>query len=116
MEKLTARSRVPNTGGEIACPECGAIVTVYHLAWSALGCQQCGAMVNKTDWYKAESRIAPTVDDVLSRCDLRSFDEEKEQLLEWDGCAIPVGKLRAALEAAYDPTMPNWPATVEVEP
>jgi ribosomal protein S27E len=63
MEKLTTRSRVPKTGGDIACPKCGAISTVYHLAWHALGCYQCGAMVSKTDWYKAESRIAPTVDD-----------------------------------------------------
>jgi len=56
----------------------------------------------------------PTVDEVLARCDLRSFDEEKEQLLDWDGCAVPVGKLRQALEDAYDPSMPNWPAMVAI--
>lgn len=60
------------------------------------------------------SMTVPTVDEVLARCDLRSFDEEKEQLLDWDGCAVPVGKLRQALEDAYDPLMPNWPAMVEI--
>jgi hypothetical protein len=28
---------------------------------------------------------------------------------------VPAGELRTALEAAYDPTMPNWPGMVEIE-
>ena len=28
---------------------------------------------------------------------------------------ITTAELRPALEAAYDPTMPNWPAMVEIE-
>ena len=28
---------------------------------------------------------------------------------------IATAELRPALEAAYDPTMPNWPAMVEID-
>ena len=61
---------------------------------------------------------APTVDEVLARCELRGWLGE-EQLVGWDDdggeIMVPVRKLQAALEAAYDPTMPNWPAMVEID-
>ena len=55
----------------------------------------------------------PTVDDVLART------HSCWDLHEWgaDGGVIRVtrAELRLALEAAYDPTTPNWPAMVEIE-
>lgn len=54
----------------------------------------------------------PTVDDVLTRTHIGG------QLHEWnaDGGVIRVtrAELRQALEDAYDPTMPDWPAMVEL--
>ena len=37
-------------GKEIVCPRCDASTRVYHFSWSALGCQECGAMVEKNQW------------------------------------------------------------------
>ena len=37
-------------GKEIVCPHCDASTTVYHFSWSALSCQECGAMVEKNQW------------------------------------------------------------------
>ena len=37
-------------GREIECPKCGQTQTVYHFAWSAIGCQRCKEMVDKYDW------------------------------------------------------------------
>jgi hypothetical protein len=55
----------------------------------------------------------PTVDDLLARTHLGSHFHE------WgaDGGVIRVtrAELRQALEDAYDPTMPDWPAMVEVQ-
>lgn len=55
----------------------------------------------------------PTVDDMLRRTDAGN------QQHQWptDGGAITIsrGELRQALKAAYDPTMPNWPAMVEID-
>jgi hypothetical protein len=55
----------------------------------------------------------PTIDDVLARTHLGGHFHE------WgaDGGVIRVtrAELRPALEAAYDPTMPNWPAMVEID-
>lgn len=54
----------------------------------------------------------PTVDDVLARTHAGGHWHE------WgaDGGVIRItrAELRPALEAAYDPTMPDWPATVEI--
>lgn len=60
----------------------------------------------------------PTVDEVLARCEVRgwwSTAVEATKLLDWNGCAILATDLRAALEDAYDPTMPNWPAMVQLD-
>jgi hypothetical protein len=57
--------------------------------------------------------IVPTVTDLLQSTDIGSC------LHRWrtEGGAITVDRatLRQALEDAYDPTMPNWPAMVEID-
>ena len=54
-----------------------------------------------------------TVTDLLQSTDIGSC------LHRWrtEGGAITItrDKLRQALEDAYDPTMPNWPAMVEID-
>jgi hypothetical protein len=54
----------------------------------------------------------PTVDEILARTHLGGHFHE------WgaDGGVIRVtrAELRPALEDAYDPTMPDWPAMVEI--
>ena len=60
----------------------------------------------------------PTVDEVISSCELRGWSGD-EQLLAWgvEGgeIALPASELRIALEAAYDPTMPDWPGMAVVD-
>jgi hypothetical protein len=62
--------------------------------------------------------IAPTVGEVISSCKLRGWSGD-EQLLAWgvEGgeIAVPASELRIALEAAYDPTMPDWPGMAMVD-
>jgi len=49
--KVTRYTRASKTHGKtIVCPECNKVATVYHFAWSALGCQHCGSMVDKYEW------------------------------------------------------------------
>jgi len=59
----------------------------------------------------------PTVDDLLTRTHLGS--RHAIDFHEWgvDGGVIVVAReeLRGALEAAYDPTMPDWPAMVKID-
>ena len=43
-------TRAGNNGKEILCPECREWGTVYHFAWSALGCTHCNEMIDKEDW------------------------------------------------------------------
>ena len=43
-------SRTGRYGKLIQCPKCNHVKTIYHLSWSALGCQSCGDMVDKYDW------------------------------------------------------------------
>ena len=43
-------TRARKDGKIIVCPECNKVATVYHFSWSALGCQECGAMVEKNQW------------------------------------------------------------------
>ena len=56
----------------------------------------------------------PTVDDVLARSHVGGHWHE------WgvDGGTIHLthAELRPALEAAYDPSMPDWPSMVEIAP
>jgi len=55
----------------------------------------------------------PTVDDVLARTHIGGHFHEWSA----DGGVIRVTRdeLRQALEDAYDPDMPNWPAMVEID-
>ncbi len=51
----------------LKCPHCMAETHVGHFAWSALVCLNCGAMVNKEDWFlsdwqDAEQSVHPTND------------------------------------------------------
>ena len=43
-------TRARKDGKIIVCPECNKVATVYHFSWSALGGQECGAMVEKNQW------------------------------------------------------------------
>jgi hypothetical protein len=58
--------------------------------------------------------MIPTVDDLIRRYSSIAFPE----LCVWpvDGGAIGVltAELRPCLEAAYDPTCPDWPQFVEL--
>lgn len=40
-----------HTGRDIYCPECNGPTTVFHFAWSALRCSNCGGMTDKYKWY-----------------------------------------------------------------
>ena len=48
--KVNQRTRAGKNGKEIVCPKCNSSATVYHFAWSALGCQGCNGMIEKYDW------------------------------------------------------------------
>jgi hypothetical protein len=55
----------------------------------------------------------PTVDDLLARTHLGfGFHEWSTDA---DVFRVTRDELRQALEDAYDPTMPNWPAMVEID-
>ena len=43
-------TRAGRNGKDILCPECRTWGTVYHFAWSALGCTHCHEMIDKEDW------------------------------------------------------------------
>lgn len=47
---VTKTTRAPRTGRVIECPHCASLHRVFHFAWSALGCQGCGEMVEKYQW------------------------------------------------------------------
>lgn len=50
--KMTRHSRCKRySGALIKCPECQGIGRIYHLAWSAITCQNCREMINKYDWF-----------------------------------------------------------------
>ena len=48
VEKYTRASKTH--GKFIVCPHCNHGSYVFHFAWSALGCQHCGSMVDKYEW------------------------------------------------------------------
>ena len=47
---VTSRTRAPGSGRLIYCPHCNTWARVYHFAWSALSCRNCGRSVPKTEW------------------------------------------------------------------
>jgi hypothetical protein len=56
--------------------------------------------------------VVPTVDDVLDRC---CVGNDRYAWSEAGGSfTVTEAELRQALETAYDETMPNWPATVDL--
>ena len=48
--KVTKHTRASKKGKQIVCPKCNSVATVYHFAWSGLGCQTCNQMIDKYDW------------------------------------------------------------------
>jgi len=83
----------------------------------------CDELAGVFDCPRASLRVveaepAPTVDEILAGCKVRGWQGD-EPLLAWnaDGgeIAVPASELRGALEAAYDPSMLSWPATVDVD-
>ena len=52
---ITRHTRAGKHGKEIMCT-CGDVHRVYHFAWSALGCQACGNMVDKYDFQEVISK------------------------------------------------------------
>ncbi len=50
LKSVNRYTRAGNNGKVIICPLCNTEATVYHFAWSALGCQSCNQMINKTDY------------------------------------------------------------------
>jgi hypothetical protein len=63
------------------------------------------------------SEFVPSIENVLDSNPI-SWDADGNRLIEWEVNGgwqwIPYAELREACEAAYDPTMPNWPAMVEI--
>ena len=47
---VNKHTRAGRDGKKIICPICDKSATVYHFSWSALSCNCCGGMVDKTDW------------------------------------------------------------------
>ena len=47
---VTKYTRAGYKGKHILCPNCRSISKVYHFAWSGLGCQHCGKMIDKQMW------------------------------------------------------------------
>lgn len=62
---------------------------------------------------------APTVDDILQRTLSGTLWCSGVSLHQWRTDSgvieVPTSELRPALEAAYDPLMPNWPAMVQID-
>ena len=50
MITVNKHTRAGRYGKTIVCPECNKVTAVFHFSWSALGCQECGAMVEKNEW------------------------------------------------------------------
>ena len=48
--KVTNSARAGKNGKTIKCPKCSHVGTVYHFAWSGLGCQGCNEMIDKLNW------------------------------------------------------------------
>ena len=63
--------------------------------------------------FGPEPEPVPTVDDLLAQTAIgNGFHQWR---VEGGAITISLNELRQALEAAYDPCMPNWPAMVEID-
>ena len=47
---ITRYTRCGSQGRLIRCPHCASVARIYHLSWSSLVCQGCGASVDKLDF------------------------------------------------------------------
>ena len=60
---VTGRTRVPRNGsGRIVVPLCGKEVRIYHLSWSAMGCE-CGESHEKTEYFVVNPNPNPPDND-----------------------------------------------------
>lgn len=59
------------------------------------------------------SETVPTVEDLLEQSDIGSCRHRWK--VKGGEITVMRDVLRPALEAAYDPLMPNWPALVELK-
>ncbi len=50
FKPITKYARAKRRGTHILCPNCGTVAKVYHFAWTGLGCQCCGRMIDKQLW------------------------------------------------------------------
>lgn len=77
MKLITRHTRAPRAGAFIRCPYCQEVSLVHHFAWSALGCEHCGAMVAKDRWFYCDrSEVDPvTILRLGSAVTLRDGDE-----------------------------------------
>jgi uncharacterized protein (DUF983 family) len=50
---ITKTTRAPRTGRLIVCPHCSSTHRLFHFAWCALVCPDCGEAVDKYDWIQA---------------------------------------------------------------
>jgi hypothetical protein len=48
-QPVTKTTRASHNGTKILCA-CGYVARVYHFAWSALVCPQCGGQIDKHQW------------------------------------------------------------------
>lgn len=70
--------------------------------------------------FGPEPEPVPTVQDVINSLPIRGIDcGSLGMILGWrtEGGEVEIAEmhLRPILESAYDPTMPNWPAMVEID-
>ena len=49
-KRVNRYTRAGQLGKFIVSPNCNQGNTVFHFAWSALGCQHCNTMVEKNQW------------------------------------------------------------------
>lgn len=49
--KVTARTRAPQSGRVIICPKCHESTRVFHFSWSAIICPACLKIVQKGDFF-----------------------------------------------------------------
>lgn len=50
MKTVDRYTRAGDAGKVLACPQCGTECVVYHFSWSALQCEECDDVIEKTKW------------------------------------------------------------------
>ena len=54
MQTVNKYTRAGVYGKWIKCPNCSQTSKVFHFSWSALGCCNCGSMIDKNEWILGE--------------------------------------------------------------